>query len=71
MSEFTVGDYVTFDAYGEEIPARVKVAGAVSPSCCPDSRVWYELTGTNPRKPLITKCTGNSIKESALFRSED
>lgn len=66
--EFKSGDKVTFNPYGDAIPARV-LEISKSPSFEPDDRVWYRLEGTDPRKPLLSVCTGNSIVESKLFKT--
>lgn len=71
MIEFNVGDRVTFNAYGEDVPARVVAAGVANPMFCPNDGIWYELTGTDRRKPLISKCTGQHIKESILFEEAE
>ena len=68
-AEFKAGDLVTFNPYGKATPARVleivpcnKVTFAKD-----DDRVFYRLTGANPRQSLVTITTGKSIVESIYF----
>jgi hypothetical protein len=59
--EFHVKDIVTFRAYPEQnILARVRGVSLV------EGEYIYELCGID--EPLISKTSGRSIKESALFK---
>lgn len=66
--EFSVGDIVTFDAYGKPIPAVVKVVD-VPPLKFGryfDERIFYTLSGYGKAR-LVTTCTGKSIRQSKYF----
>jgi hypothetical protein len=71
MSEFKVGDLVTFKAYEKAIPAKVK---RVLPKKTYfngelDDRQFYLLLGTGQKlsESLISQCTGGSIIESKYY----
>jgi hypothetical protein len=71
ITEFNVGDNVTFDSYGKELPATVKsiqkgingdglhVDGSI------DGRTFYNLTGDN----VLTCTSGLCIKESVFYQN--
>jgi|TARA_R110002051_G_scaffold489_3_gene2230 hypothetical protein len=71
MSEFKVGDLVTFKAYEKAIPAKVKkvlpqqkhLNGEL------DDRQFYLLHGTGQKlsESLISQCTGMAIIESKYY----
>lgn len=63
--EFSKGDIVTFTAYSGEITA--KVLEVLPEGYLFDNQVTYKLEGVS--KPLITHCTGNSIKESKYYKT--
>ena len=67
-TEFTIGDKVTFNPYGKEIPAIVKRIVPAYQVCFDrdDTRTFYELTGAG-KQPLCSITTGQSIKESKYF----
>ena len=69
--EFNIGDLVTFHPYEKAIPAKV-VAIVPNPNCFGrfvDDRVFYHLSGTNPKLPLVSTCSGNSIVESIYYKT--
>ena len=66
-TEFKKGDLVTFAPYEIDIPAKVL---NVRPQQDNDNRVFYDLTGTDYKRPLTSTCTGRSIKESKLYKGE-
>jgi len=67
-AEFKIGDLVTFKPYEKAIPAKiVEIVPSNKVTFFDDDRVWYRLTGTNPKQPLLSICTGNSIVESTLY----
>jgi len=64
--EFNVGDIVTFRPYNEAIPAKI---AAIEPGER-DGRIFYQLTGVHPQKPVISTCTGKCIIESKYYQEE-
>jgi hypothetical protein len=68
MSEFKVGDLVTFKAYEEAIPA--KVMALLPPKAFPngelDDRQFYLLHGLGKHR-LLSECTGKVIIESTHY----
>lgn len=73
IPEFSIGDKVTFKPYETEIPAkivRIVPNSEIQFNFNLDDRIFYELTGTDTKKPLTSITTGKSIKESKLFKNE-
>lgn len=71
-TEFKQGDLVTFRPYEKTIAAKVleivpckKVTFVKD-----DGRVFYRLTGANPKTSLVTITTGKSIVESIYFNGD-
>jgi len=68
--EFKVGDKVTFQPYEENEPIKAIVREVDLQNVSfdkNDKRVFYRLSGDG--KPLISRCTGLSIKESKYYVS--
>ena len=71
MSEFNIGDTVTFKPYDDAIKAEVRKI-----TRDPDGSVYYHLRADSKRNPnrigltksLVTTTTGRSIKESKLYK---
>jgi len=69
MSEFKVGDTVTFKPYEKAIKARILAVDIYNGMNIwqtePDSRVFYQLGGETD-----SVCTGICIVESTLFEGQ-
>lgn len=67
VKEFNVGDAVTFNAYkGRVIKAKVLEVLDHFSFFREDFRTSYRLSGIDA--PLISICTGQSIRESKYFK---
>ena len=69
--EFKSGETVTFQPYQTKIKAKVVevINTGKDQFGRSDDRVFYRLTGSG-KKPLVSRTTGKSIVESALFERE-
>jgi hypothetical protein len=68
MSEFKVGDLVTFKAYEKSIPAKVMELIPLRryPNGHVDDRQFYLLHGVG-KNSLLSECTGRVIIESKYY----
>lgn len=72
-TEFNPGAFVTFKPYEKEVQAMVTeiVPARKVTFVKDDDRIFYRLAGTNPKRPLLSTCTGNSIIESIYYKTND
>jgi len=64
--EFEVGSQVTFNAYGNPLPAIVKKVSRLNSRGEDDGRVFYSISGES----IISNTSGLCIMESQYFGKE-